>query len=355
MSNFNINKLHAKLLLDKKEQIYMYFVFTAKEKDLILGDYNEIDIYIPQLFSDKYFWFSDYKCDDILGLYNFTRKIVEYNIVDEESYTDLDYHFELSVNEDDIYIELDLEYGICGLENYIHLGNIKIEHLEEFNKELLKALSIFTGYTIEEINEQYNKYLSKFNLSSINKKEIKVLNNNITNELNNDLKNEKHLCAIATYNNYSKKYTFFVDEIIEGEDIEWYVEGTNNKVNVLEFKEIYTKDLPVSVNKMKKIVLNDDGLIGFRNVLDYSLYPSDDTDIWWLIIKHVKEKYNVNFKVRAGNCGDAAVAVFELDDKTIYIWNDCFIDETWIESDSEDIYDLIHELEEIIKEYDSKK
>lgn len=331
----------------------MYFVFPNKEKDLILEDYNEIDIYIPQLFSDKCFWFSDYKCDDIFGLYNFTRKIVEYNISSEETYTDLDNNFELYVDKNDIYIELDLSYGLNQFENYIHLSDIKIEHLEAFNKELLKTLSIFTGYKIEEINEQYNKYLTKFDHDSIAKKETKIKDSKITDEINKETINEKQLCAIATYNNYSKKYTFFVDEIIEGEDVEWYVEGTNNKVNVIEFKEIYTNDLPVSINRMKKIVSTNDDLIGFRKILDYPLYPSDNSDVWWLIINHVKEKYKINFKIRAGNCGDAAVAVFELNDKTIYIWSDCFIDETWIESDSEDIYDLIHELEDIIKEYDS--
>lgn len=118
----------------------------------------------------------------------------------------------------------------------VELENCERKNKESYEKKTISHLSKMRGWELSEeqlkdINDNINKYIAPI----INEKE-----------------ENKYLCAKVLYHSHSKLYTFFVDEICH--NCKWYTEDSDKEVFVQEFIYLSKEELPVPIEKMKKII-----------------------------------------------------------------------------------------------------
>ncbi len=155
----------------------------------------------------------------------------------------------------DIIIEFCSNGCYCGERWSVPLDR---EEIESFYNQLINEMELCDNkinidnrnrseITAEHISSLHGIYLDKENIDKMNE----ILNSN--EELKKCIFGEKYQCARATYSeDGGKLYTFFVDEICH--NCQWFVEDTEQEVFVKEFVVLAENDLPVKINKMKKII-----------------------------------------------------------------------------------------------------
>ncbi len=246
---------YAKLLIDEiPEKVYAYFVFPQVYNE---DDYNDVIVWIPQLFSDYYSLFCCYE-DDIKCFIKYLKELDVDKISDDEEYEDLDYftRFYINGNENNV-IEFDMHSGDGQGTNYILFGNVKLSSLKQLGNDLENAYKKAT---------YNNSNLVDNNISAINGEIVisseplsvdidKILNESdeFKNEMESIKASGKNLCAFVSFykDGGGKTYTYLVDAYYHGGH--WYLEDRDQEVYIMEFGELSDDELPVSKDKMKHL------------------------------------------------------------------------------------------------------
>ncbi len=151
-----------------------------------------------------------------------------------------------------------------------------IDNLTEYNDNL--KLYIYLNIPLDS-RLYYEKYVIKLNSIDVLELYTSLVNEDTLKRSLNDNTmykeqiNEKiYLCAVASYTNHGKNYTFLVDE--KAYHKKWKIAGTNTEVYFKRFKQIEESNLPCDISKMKKLIpiLED-------NIIEYDTYNFDFVSI----------------------------------------------------------------------------
>lgn len=235
----------ARLLIARDN--YLYFEHS-KEHVLDMDSYNYFYVSVPYLV-DNVFCFNDYKTQDIHGFIEWLKEIIDNDFKKETAYEDLDVEFQAEIDANgDFNIRLDLGgAGGVVMTNYIKISDINKENVKSFYYELKQEWDNHFGVEVCSDTPQYLKtkedketYVKKF----YEKETVEIVN---PNENNKD-----YLCARVRFRKYGKIYTYIVDKF--DNKCLWYTEDKGDKVIVIEFVYLNEDELPVPLNKMKKLL-----------------------------------------------------------------------------------------------------